>query len=129
MDGLVFKQWMEGEFLPFARSCTTEMVALIVDNLASHSAVEDDQVVLICLPSNTTALFQRHDAGIIQALKMRYKRRFLSSLVAYLDNNVGDEEATTRATAALANTWWTSLLEVARIIEEEWAAMTEESLV
>lgn len=119
---------MEDLFLPYVRSCTTEKVALIVDNLASHTDVVDDQLLFIALPPNTTAVFQPLDAGIIQALKMRYKRRYLSSMVAYRDN-LDEQQETTRVTAALNNSGRVSLLDVARIISEEWAGSTAESIV
>jgi len=70
MDGVVFKKWVYEVFLTFIRLHTTEKVALVVDNLASHDDISDDQLVLIALPPNTTAVFQPLNAGAIAALKL-----------------------------------------------------------
>ena len=55
------------------RASTSDKVALIADNLASNEGVDNNQLHLISLPANTTAMFQPLGAGVIQALKMRYK--------------------------------------------------------
>jgi len=128
MDASVFKRWVFEVFWPYVRSFTTDKVALIVDNLASHDDFSDDQLLLIALPPNTTAVFQPLDAGVIQALKMRYKKRFLAVVVRYLDAGSDAPSPSSRATVALANTGRTTMLDVARIIADEWADMTPESL-
>eukprot|EP00170_Pyropia_yezoensis_P005132 contig_20994_g5146 len=103
MDGTVFKRWVEEVFLQHVRAFTDEKVALIVDNLASHADIDDPQLVLICLPPNSTALFQPLDAGAIQALKGRYKRRHLLYTVAFLDGT-SEAGAVSRARAAVEST-------------------------
>jgi len=127
MDGVVFKKWVYEVFLPFIRLHTTEKVALVVDNLASHDGISDDQLVLIALPPNTTAIFQPLDACAIAALKLLYKRRFLSAMVEHLDG-LRSTTGFTRTTATLANSVRVSLLDVTRIIQDEWAKTTPESL-
>ena len=79
------------------------------------------------LPPNTTAIFQPLDAGAIAALKQRYKWRFLSAMVEHLDG-LTSTTCVTRTTATLANFGRVSLLDVTRIIQDEWAETTPESL-
>lgn len=70
MDGAAFKRWVKEVFLPHVRAFTSEKVALIVDKVTSLADIDDTQLLLICLPSNSTALFQPLDAGAIQALRL-----------------------------------------------------------
>jgi len=65
------------------------MVALIADNQVSHEAVEDERLLFITLPPNTTAVFQPLDPGVIECLKRRYKRRFLEGLIRFHISSVG----------------------------------------
>jgi len=76
MNGEVFKAWVEKVFIPAVRARTSDRVVLVVDNLSSHEAVDHDKVEFITLPPNTTAISQPLDAGVIETLKRRYKRRF-----------------------------------------------------
>lgn len=71
--------------------------------------------------------FHHFDAEIIQALKTRYKRRFLSSMVAFVDNP-NEQPATTRTMTALENSGRVSLVVVTRIICEEWTGTRAESI-
>jgi len=132
MDGEVFKKWLETVFLVAVRARTSEKVALIVDNLASHEAVEDEQLLFITLPPNTTAVFQPLDAGVIKCLKRRYKRRFLEGLIRFHTSSVGTlagSAAGARPRSSLVSNGRANLLDVARIIQEEWACITAESIV
>lgn len=82
MDGVVFKKCVYEVFSPCVRRRTTDKVALGVDNLASDDDISDEQMLLIALPLNTTAVCQPFDAGAIAAPMLRYKRRLLCGLVA-----------------------------------------------
>jgi len=127
MDGAVFKTWVYEMCFRSVRLHTTEQVAFVVDNISSHDGISNDKLVLIDPPPNTTANFQPHDAGAIAALKMRYKRRFLSAMVENLDSST-TTNGVTRTTATFANSRRVSLLDVTRIIQDEWAKATSESL-
>ena len=132
MDGEVFKKWLETVFLAAVRARTIEKVALIVENLASHKAVEDEQLLFITLPPNTTAVFQPLDAGVIECLKRRHKRRFLEGLIRSHTSSVRTpavSAAGARARSSLLSNGRANLLDVARIIREEWACITAESIV
>ena len=108
-------------------SITTDKAALILDALASHDDVDDEQLLLIALPPNTTAVFEPLDDGVIQSLKMRNKKMLLAGVVHYLDAGSEAPRSTSRTTVALANSGRTTMLYVARIVAEEWAAMTLET--
>ena len=83
--------------------------------------------MLIALLLDKTAIFQPLDAGAIAALKMRYRRRFLSAMVDHLDRST-TTNGVTRTIARLANSGRVSFLDVTRIIRDEWANTTPESL-
>jgi len=110
------------------RARSSERVVLVVDKLSSHETVEHDHVEFITLPPNTTAIFQPLDAGVIETLKRRYKRRFLRRLAEHLERSDGAHQAT-RASSSLLTIGRTNLMDVATIIREEWAAKTQEHIV
>lgn len=118
------KQW-DGHHR--VHSITTDKVALNIDALASHDDVDDEQLLLIALPPNTTAVFEPVDDGVIQSLKMRIKKLLLTGVVHYLDAGSEAPRPTSRTTVALANSGRTTMLYVARTVAEEWAAMTLET--
>jgi len=128
MNGEVFKAWVEKVFIPAVRARSSERVVLVVDKLSSHETVEHDHVEFITLPPNTTAIFQPLDAGVIETLKWRYKRRFLRRLVEHLERSDGAHQGT-RASSSLLTIERANLMDVATIIREEWAAMTQEHIV
>jgi len=84
-DGDVFKRWFDEVFVAGLRTRTASHVYLVLDNLGCHVQVSHAQVTVIELPPSTTAVYQPLDAGIIAALKRRYKTRLLERVVANLD--------------------------------------------
>jgi len=101
---------------------------LVVEKVSSHETVEHDQVEFITLPPDTTAMFQTPDAGVIETLKRRYKKRFLRRLMEHLERSDGAHQAT-RASSSLLTSGRAKLMDVGTIIREEWAAMTQEHIV
>jgi len=81
MDANVYKKLSITVFVPAVRARTSLPVALVVDNCGAHSKLEHPQVATIPLPPNVTSVHQPLDAGIIAALKCRYKRRLLAFVV------------------------------------------------
>jgi hypothetical protein len=55
-------------------------VLLFLDNAPSHPKLTLNNVTLQFLPANTTSKSQPMDQGIIQALKLRYRRRQLQKM-------------------------------------------------
>ena len=81
MDADVYEKWFTTVFVPAVRARTSLPVALVVDNCGAHSKLEHPQIATISLPPNVTSVHQPLDAGIIAALKRRYKRRLLALVV------------------------------------------------
>jgi len=81
MDADVYEKWFKTVFVPAMRARTSLPVALVVDNCGAHSKLEHAQVTTIPLPPNVTSIHQPLDAGIIAALKRRYKRWLLALVV------------------------------------------------
>jgi len=78
MDADVYENVFTTVFLAAVRARTSLPVALVVDNCGAHSKLEHAQVTTIPLPPNVTSIHHPLDAGIIAALKRRYKRRLLA---------------------------------------------------
>ncbi len=78
-----FKKWFNSVFLPHIRSCTSEKVALLVDNVSSHSNLYDipEQVVVIPLLPNVTSVHQPMYMVVISTRKQTYRRFLVQELV------------------------------------------------
>jgi len=90
MDTRVYKMWFTTVFLPAVRDRHPGgNSALIMDNSATHDVhLAAPDVTVLFLPPNTTAVYQPMDAGVIAAIKRRYKRRLLALVVRRLQAEV-----------------------------------------
>ncbi|XP_022843299.1 ARS-binding protein 1-like [Olea europaea var. sylvestris] len=79
MTGLLFQDFVGW----FDKRMNGRKVLLIVDNCPVYPKVVEGlrNVELFFLPPNTTSKIQPCDAGIIQAFKAHYRRRFYSSIL------------------------------------------------
>lgn len=86
MDHHVYAEWFTTVFLAEIRGRPKgARVALIMDNSATHDmTLSADDMEVIYLPPNTTAAYQPMDAGVIAALKRRYKRRLMAVVLRSL---------------------------------------------
>ena len=86
MDKHVYEGWWNNVFLPAVRHRHRgAKCALIMDNSSTHDvALSSEDVEIFFLPPNLTAVYQPMDAGVIAALKRRYKNRILAILVRSL---------------------------------------------
>lgn len=84
MDGPTMAAWFRTVFVAEVRRVTTEPVYLIMDNAPSHGVLREDGVTVLCLPPNTTSIYQPLDMGIISAVKRRYKSRLLRKVLQEL---------------------------------------------
>ena len=82
-DSRVFGLCWKEVLLPWVRSVTNKPVLLIMDNDSSHANLVDprEQVTVVELPSNCTAKHEPADAGIIAALKKRFRTWLLRTRV------------------------------------------------
>jgi len=129
-DSNIFARWLSEVLVPELRTRTGSHVYLILDNVNSHSRVSDPPVTVIELPPNNTAVYQPLDAGVIAALKRRYKTRLLQRLVENLDHLISSKRAHPRVQrgGGLDEGGQAHLLDAARIIVEEWDKISAEQL-
>eukprot|EP00170_Pyropia_yezoensis_P001482 contig_6513_g1486 len=129
-DTSVFKMRFHEVCVAGVRTRMRSPVFLFLDNLGCHSDISDLQVTIIELPSNTTAVYQPIYAGVIAALKRRYKFRLLQKVVANLDGLLASGEAQPQVPRG----GWLDVMgqaherDAALIIEKEWRAITAEHL-
>ena len=114
-----------------------QKVVLIWDNAPGHTAAThpfEDELVVLALPPNVTALHQPMDQGVIAALKRRYKARVLENLIAVYDNATSLREAQAklkkakRGRVGLRHGRAPNVLDALCIIKEEWDQLSEEGI-
>lgn len=89
MDGALFKQWFHDQFVPEVKRFSKKndlpaKAILLIDNAPSHPAVNElscGEIKAVFLPPNVTALLQPMDQGVLQALKLNYRKKFLRTLI------------------------------------------------
>ena len=86
------KAWVTGElFAAWMRRVDNRMrrqnvhILLFLDNCGSHPHMELENVKVVFLPPNTTTKLQPMDAGIIQNLKMVYRKKLLRHIIFLVD--------------------------------------------
>ncbi|XP_041346709.1 tigger transposable element-derived protein 6-like [Gigantopelta aegis] len=84
MTGFLFTEWIK-DFDKCMR-LSKHKVLLLLDNATSHASTKLTNVKVVFLPANTTSKLQPLDQGIIQAMKMGYRKRLLRSVIARLDS-------------------------------------------
>lgn len=93
------KAWMTGSIMEqFLIQLNKKMIIqkrhilLFLDNASSHPNLNLSNVQLVFLPPNTTSETQPLDQGIINAIKVRYRKRVLKRLICKMDtaSNVSD---------------------------------------
>ena len=83
MTGLLMTEWLTS--LDRKMKQQKRKIILFLDNAPSHPSVKLDNVKLVFLPSNTTSFTQPMDQGIIQTLKLKYRKRQLQYVLAQLE--------------------------------------------
>lgn len=89
MTGNLFKEWFEKKFVPSVTRFNEEnglppRALLLIDNAPSHPS--DMQLVCrdikaIFLPPNVTSLLQPMDQGVLQNIKLSYRKMLLQTLI------------------------------------------------
>ena len=98
MTASIFLDWFHGTFVPNVRLELKKLgleprAVLILDNCSAHP--DSDLLVSTCgkitakfLPANVTSLIQPMDQGVIEALKLRYKKKLLRKLLIEDDRGI-----------------------------------------
>ena len=83
MTSKIFVDWVERTNQKFRFE--NRNVLMFVDNCSSHPDVEASNLRMVFLPPNTTSKLQPMDAGIIQSVKINYRKRLLRHLISRMD--------------------------------------------
>ena len=90
MNGVIMADWLKA-FYQYVGS--TRQILLFLDNCSSHAtglelAPAPVNIRIQFLPANSTSRFQPLDQGIIQNLKVYYRKQWLLFLLEAFENNV-----------------------------------------
>ena len=72
--------WVNNKMIQAKRN-----ILLLVDNCSAHPNIQKSNVKLVFLPPNTTSKLQPCDAGIIQNVKMIYRKRLVRHVLSLMD--------------------------------------------
>lgn len=81
----VMEDWLR--WLDRKMGQSNRKILLFLDNAPSHPHIQLKNVQIQFLPPNTTALCQPMDQGIIQAMKLKYRKRQLQHVVMELERS------------------------------------------
>lgn len=89
MNQFIMKEWLDHFYRHIG---TTRHVLLLMDNFKSHSAglqlnPPPPNIRIQWLPANATSKFQPLDQGIIQNLKIHYKRQWLRFMIYHYEQD------------------------------------------
>lgn len=83
MTTSIFQDWLEKLNRTFVSR--NKKILLFVDNAPSHPCLSYSNIKLCFLPPNTTSVIQPLDQGIIQAVKLKFRKLQMSHLLAMMD--------------------------------------------
>ncbi|XP_052791892.1 tigger transposable element-derived protein 4-like [Mya arenaria] len=85
MHSWCFEDWVKS--LDQKMRAANRHILLFVDNAPVHPNITLRNVKLLFFPKNCTSVFQPMDAGIIQTLKLKYRKRQLAHVLSEMDRN------------------------------------------
>jgi hypothetical protein len=89
MNTVIMIDWLKS----FYHHIGSRTVILTMDNLKAHiNAIEQlpppSNIHIIWLPKNSTSVFQPLDQGIIQNLKVHYRKQWIQHIINCIDHNI-----------------------------------------
>ena len=84
MTSKLFEEWLDK--LNQSMQQKGRSILLLVDNCSAHPDVHRSNVKLVFLPPNTTSKLQPCDAGILQAVKLVYRKKLLRRVISLMDD-------------------------------------------
>lgn len=96
MDKTIFKKWFLEEFVPETKKYLKKQnlplkAILTLDNAGCHPGEEEltcDGIRALFFPPNVTSLIQPMDQGVLEAMKKKYRRRLLQSMLQATEGEV-----------------------------------------
>ena len=83
MTSVLFAEWLDKLNNSMIRQ--KRKIIMLVDNCGAHPKLVRSNVRLVFLPPNTTSRLQPCDAGIIQTVKLHYRKRFMRHILSEMD--------------------------------------------
>ena len=115
MTSAIFEEWLRKWDAELTRR--NRKIALFIDNCSAHPRVQGLQSIeLIFFPPNTTSEIQPCDQGIIQALKVHYRKNMVKHLITAI--NSGSTAANFKIT----------LLDGLQMLRRAWESVTESTI-
>ena len=69
-------------------------ILLFLDNAPCHPPVDSlTNIKLVFLPANTTSILQPLDQGIIQNLKLHYRKLLLRRVLSHINDNIPQKQS------------------------------------
>jgi hypothetical protein len=122
MTSTIFHDWL----VALEKDMATQKrnIALVIDNCAAHPKTAADElrhVKLVFLPPNVTSLIQPCDMGIIQNLKIFYRKKMVQRTITEIDSTTSNVSA-----SVLART--TNLLDAMHMLKVAWQDVKQMSI-
>ena len=122
------KGWMTNQiFTDWVREVNADMrrqkrhILLFLDNASSHDQdLNQSNVTLTYLPSNTTSHLQPLEQGIIKAFKSLYRKNLLRSLLSQMDSNDDDTQLCRSVTLLDAIRWTLTAWRDVKVSTIQW---------
>ena len=126
MDQEIFQDWFFNIFVKkvkffLKKNNLPKKAMLILDNCPAHTQglqTKDGNIFCIFLPNNMTARLQPMDDGILNAIKIRYRKNLLRNILS-----IENDDATIVDLLKLL-----SLKDVVFMLAESWKEVNSESL-
>ncbi|XP_060084566.1 tigger transposable element-derived protein 4-like [Ylistrum balloti] len=100
----IFTKWLHQIDRKFARQ--HRRIAMVIDNCPAHPQIKDLKATkLIFLPPNTTSKTQPMDQGVIQNLKVHYRKRLILRHIKAIDRHQELQISVLDAMKPLAVSW------------------------
>ena len=84
MTSALFESWLDK--INNKMKAEGRSILMFVDNCTAHPDVLRSNIKLVFLPPNTTSKLQPCDAGIIQNVKLHYRKRLLHHIINRMDD-------------------------------------------
>ncbi len=103
MTGDIFRQWLHQ--VNNRMIYQQRKILMFVDNCSAHPDVQLSRVKLVFLPPKTTSHLHPCDGGIIQAVQLNYRRRFLRHLLLRMNDTASASDLAKEVTVLDAIMW------------------------
>ena len=108
MTKALFTEWLQA--LNNKMTAQGRHILLFVDNCSAHPPLPLSNIKIVFLPKNTTSVLQPCDAGIIQTIKLNYRKSMLRHIIYLMnrDTTASSADLAKQITLFDACMWWSS---------------------